>query len=140
MSGNIKCPSHYGVREQRDWAFRRIADLEDELAAYKSAEQSPFDEKLIRALRSEIRLTRTKATIVAYLYRSYPSPISAWGLLQKSAFKKNSYTDEKVIAVHVCAIRKKLSIVNVYGDGYKLTPETYTRIKAIDDGLKLSEI
>lgn len=109
---------------------RRIAELEEELAAYKAADRADDYLAYVADVMKALGVTANQAAILLAMHRSHPSPMSRDALADVTSLPHPGVMLEgderciKAIDVLVCHTRKRLgreAIENVRGLGYRLS-------------------
>lgn len=105
----------------------RIEQLEEQVAYLKSELGLTKDASQLACLKENLRLTDKQAEILMALRASNGRVISPGFLLDNFT----NATDEKVIDIHVCRIRKTIgfnTIGTVRGKGFYITSEGKSRV------------
>jgi DNA-binding response OmpR family regulator len=115
----------------------RIAELEAEVAYYRSEHHISEDELAAERVRKAFRLSPQAARVLLAIY-GVGDRLASWHFLDQAApeTKVSERLDPyRQVQVRICNIRKVLggrhTIENVWGTGYRLTPETRARVGAV---------
>lgn len=83
-------------------------------------------EDALRYKKQSVRVTKTEAMILRYLFLSYPARVSARHILMH-AYRQDKRPDHGAVRAHICALNQKLSgvlgyraIDNERGEGYRM--------------------
>ncbi len=83
-------------------------------------------EDALRYKKQSVRITKTEAMILRYLFLSYPARVSAHHILAH-AYRHDKCPDHGAVRAHICALNQKLSAIlgyraidNARGEGYRM--------------------
>jgi len=105
---------------------QRIAELEEENTYLKRQLAMEVDQNQLIALRDKFGLTNTQAIVLSALVAAHGRTVEKAALVMLLEERGSKITDFEMIGVLVCHIRKAIgfeSIKNVWGRGYRVSPE-----------------
>ena len=83
-------------------------------------------EEAVRYKKQSVRVTKTEAMILRYLFLAFPARVSAEQILGM-AYRRDKRPDSATVRAHVCALNRKLSPILGYravtserGEGYRM--------------------
>jgi DNA-binding response OmpR family regulator len=119
----------------REQMSERIAELEEQVAYWKSEAQGRYVEQDLAALITRFQMTPHEALILIDLLTAYPRSVQKYALMDRlppvRSLKRVNETNN--LRVHISNIRRKVSDKNVikvvWGQGYRLGDGWKDRIK-----------
>jgi DNA-binding response OmpR family regulator len=111
-----------------------IADLEEQVAYWKSEAGALSEERFLANLRRTYKLTPQQAVLIEAMYRSHGRPLSRDQLVDR--LRSDARNPEKLCDVLISLARDKLgyrAIETVWGVGYALTKKGLKLVDAAQE-------